>query len=42
VGLNQVVNFPTRRKNILDIFAANIPSLATTCKPISGVSDHEI
>ena len=31
-----------QRTNILDIFATDRPSLVTTCKPISGVSDHEI
>ena len=41
-GLGQVVNFPTRGQNILDIVATNRPSLVATCKPIRGVSDHEI
>jgi len=41
-GLDQVVYFPTRGQNTLDIFATNRQSLVTTCKPISGVSGHEI
>jgi len=41
-AFEQVVNFPIRGHNILDIFGTNRPSLVTTCKPISGVSDHEI
>jgi len=40
-GFSQIVNFPTRRNNILDIFVTNRPSLVTDCYPISGVSDHE-
>jgi len=40
-GLTQMVDFPTRRQNILDIFVTNRPSLVTTCKPIPGISDHE-
>ena len=41
-GLKQVVYFPTRDSNILDIFATNRPSIVKSCKPIPGVSDHEI
>ena len=41
-GLEQVVDFPTRDNNLLDIFATNRPSLVESCKPIPGVSDHEI
>ena len=40
-GLEQVVNFPTRDNNLLDIFATNRPTLVQSCKPIPGVSDHE-
>ena len=41
-SLEQVVDFPTRDNNLLDIFATNRPSLVQSCKPIPGVSDHEI
>lgn len=41
-GLEQMVNFPMRGNNTLDIFATNRPSLVTSCEPLSGVSDHEI
>ena len=40
-GLTQMVDFPTRRQNILDIFVTNRPSLVTGCKPVPGISDHE-
>ena len=40
-GLTQMVDFPTRRQNILDIFVTNRPSLVTACKPVPGISDHE-
>ena len=36
-----MVDFPTRRQNILDIFVTNRPSLVTTCKPVPRISDHE-
>jgi len=42
LGLEQVVNFPTRGQNTLDIFLANGPSLISKCKPIPGISDHDI
>jgi len=41
-GLTQMVNFPTRLTNILDLFITNIPSLILYCKPLPGISDHEI
>ena len=37
-SLSQLVNFPTRKENTLDIFATNRPSLVTTCTPIPGVA----
>ena len=40
-GFSQAVNFPTRGKNILDIFITNRPSLLQSCYPIAGISDHE-
>ena len=40
-GFEQLVTFPTRRNNILDIFATNRPTLLNKCLPIPGISDHE-
>ena len=40
-GLEQIVDFPTRDRNLLDIFAINRPSLIQSCRPLPGVSDHE-
>ena len=40
-SLSQLVNFPTRKENTMDIFAMNWPSLVTKCIPIPGISDHE-
>ena len=39
--LQQLVDFPTRRNNILDIVATNRPNLLNKCEPIAGMSDHE-
>ena len=41
IGLTQLVDFPTRGRNILDIFATNRPSLVEKCIPIPGIGDHE-
>ena len=41
-GLTQIVDFPTRVNNILDVFITNRPSLTNCCYPLSGVSDHEV
>ena len=41
-GLEQIVDFPTRDNNVLDVFLTNRPSLIQSCKPLTGVSDHEI
>jgi len=38
--LTQMVDFPTRRQSILDIFVTNRPSLVTDCKPVPVISDH--
>ncbi len=38
----QIVKFPTRGNNTLDIFLTNRPSLIYKCKPMPGVSDHDI
>ena len=40
-GFTQIVKFPTRGNNTLDIFATNRPSLVGSCKPVPGISDHE-
>ena len=41
-GLTQMVDFPTRNKNTLDIFATNRPTLVNKCIPLPGISDHDI
>ena len=42
ICLEQFVKFPTRGENTLDIFLTNRPSLIEKCKPVPGVSDHDI
>ena len=42
IGCEQMVNFPTRINNILDVFCTNRPSLVDRCAPIPGFSDHDI
>ena len=37
-NLSQLVDSPTRKENILDIFATNRPSLVTNCTTIPGIS----
>ena len=41
-GLDQLVTFPTRLDNTLDLFFTNRPSCSNKCQPIPGISDHEI
>ena len=41
IGLSQIVGFPTRGLNTLDIFMTNRPSLIESCEAIEGISDHE-
>ena len=41
-GSDQIVRFPTRGENILDVFLTNHPSLIEKCKAVPGVSDHDI
>ena len=41
-GFTQIVDFPTREHNILDVFFTNRPSYEYTCKPLAGICDHEI
>lgn len=42
LGCQQVIDFPTRGSNILDIFATNRPSLLNKARPLPGLSDHDI
>ena len=42
LGAEQMVDFPTRKDNILDIFVTNRPSLVNKCSPIPGLGDHDI
>jgi hypothetical protein len=42
IGSEQIVNFPTRNDNTLDIFCTNRPTLVERCSPIPGISDHDI
>ena len=39
--LDQIVDFPTRKQNTLDILATNRPTLVNKCSPHPGVSDHD-
>ena len=41
IGCEQMVDFPTRIDNTLDIFCTNRPSLVDRCIPLSGLSDHD-
>ena len=40
-GFHQLVTFPTRRHNTLDIFATNQPFLVEKYEPILGIGDHK-
>ena len=40
-ALIQMVDFPTRGPNILDIFITNRSSLVEECNVVDGISDHE-
>lgn len=42
LGCQQVIDFPTRGSNILDIFATNRPSLLNKARPLPGLSNHDI
>jgi hypothetical protein len=42
IGCQQMVDFPTRLNNTLDIFLTNRPSLVNRCCSIPGLSDHDI
>ena len=39
--LEQIVHFPTRKENTLDLFFTNNPNLIDSVKPIPGISDHD-
>ena len=39
---DQVIDFPTRIDNTLDIFGTNRPSLIDRCVPLPGISDHDV
>ena len=41
-GLEQMVDFPTRGDNTLDIIVPNTPSLTNRCSPLPGLSDHDM
>jgi len=41
-GFNQIVDFPNRGQNTLDVFLTNHPSYEYTCQPLTGISDREI
>ena len=40
-NLGQIVDFPTRGTNTLEIMATNRPNLVNKCTPNMGISDHE-
>ena len=42
IGCQQVIDFPTRQSNTLDIFATNRPSLVSKCLGLPGLSDHDV
>ena len=39
-GLQQMVTFPTRERNTLDLFVTNFPSLVPRTEGVPGISDH--
>ena len=41
-NLQQMVTFPTRCDNILDLFITNRPALVSRCCPLPGIGDHDI
>ena len=41
-GSEQIIRFPTRGNNILDVFISNWPNIIKECKSIPGISDHGI
>ena len=41
-GLQQLVTFPTRDFNTLDLVSSNKPSTILNVQSIAGISDHDI
>ena len=41
-GLEQMVDFPTRGDNTLDVILTNRPTLTNRCSPLPGLSDHDM
>ena len=41
-GLQQIVNFPTRNNNTLDVVLTKRPSFVKQCVGMPGLSDHDI
>ena len=41
INFTQLVTFPTRESNTLDIFATNRPTLINKCISVPGISDHD-
>ena len=41
LSVKQLVDFPTRKENILDLFLTNRPSLVNRLEPMPGISDHD-
>ena len=39
--MEQVVNFPTRKQNTLDLLITNRPSFIKKCIPVPGFGDHD-
>ena len=42
LGSQQIIDFPTRQQNILDIFITNRPSLICKSTSLPGLSDHDV
>ena len=40
LGLQQIVDFPTRGTSLLDVFFTNKPDLVNNCKLLAGLGDH--
>ena len=41
LGLQQIVDFPTRGTSLLDLFFTNKPDLVSNCELLAGLGDHE-
>lgn len=42
MGLQQVIDFPTREDNILDIITTNRPTLVEQCHPLPRLGDCDV